>query len=323
MLCLGQERHRLFSWSPAQPSPVSCLCTGKGKNNQPKTDCKTCEALSAHAMLRCEGRELRGAGGQRGGWWDQGSARFRGAPSPPGGLLCSRLSCREAPRAEPRRDAEPWGDDGHWGLHRGACGYQGMANPRRVQDIGGLWSPGRGMLSFGEGIRGTGTGGCGAPEGGCRALGVAESRAMQSSGGTPGRRAGECGALEGAGPRGAGHWGNVELWGENRGTRSAEPCGGRMESRGVRAPGECKGPRGCGPGPQGPRGVRCGPPAPLPRRAARRAWGGGEEEEELPSTGRVKAPCNRSAGLSGAGRGAGGGERWRGPAGRCVPPRCR
>lgn len=171
MLCLGQERHRLFSWSPAQPSPVSCLCTGKGKNNQPKTDCKTCEALSAHAMLRCKGRELRGAGGQRGGWWDQGSARLRGAPSPPGGLLCSRLSCREAPRAEPRRDAEPWGDDGHWGAtprslrvpgngepQEGAR-HRGVVEPReRNAELGGGNTGHRdgGMRCTGGGMQGTG-----------------------------------------------------------------------------------------------------------------------------------------------------------------------
>lgn len=85
MLCLGQERHRLFSWSPAQPSPVSCLCTGKGKNNQPKTDCKTCEALSAHAMLRCEGQRAEGSRWAEGWLVAPGLFPAPGCPLTPGG----------------------------------------------------------------------------------------------------------------------------------------------------------------------------------------------------------------------------------------------
>lgn len=53
------------------------------------------------------------------------------------------------------------------------------------------------------------------------------------------------------------------------------------------------------------RGVRTSPSPPLPSPAVRRgAAAAAAKEEGLPSTGRVKAPCNRSAGAVGGPAGA-------------------
>lgn len=102
-----------------------------------------------------------------------------------------------------------------------------------------------------------------------------------------------CQAMWGSGRDTLGHRGMWNRGGGGRGAPGTRALGG-CRSRGLRARGA-----------RGARRVRwrCGPRAPLPRRGAAKEE---EEEEGLPSTGRVKAPCNRSTGLRGpAARGFG------------------
>lgn len=146
MLCLGQERRGLCPWPRRSPASVSPL-DGKGKE-QTKTECKTCEALSARAALRgvvlhgaVWGMVLLEAGGQSGGSVGEGSARPRGAPGVSSAL---GIELRGVPRAEPRKNDEPWGMPGSGGDTGTPAGTRGWGAPGGCETSEECGAPGEG-----------------------------------------------------------------------------------------------------------------------------------------------------------------------------------